>query len=174
MHKTLRHRILTKLAQTQTPQSNTTPAQSVAAPTAPPEDLFSYLAEGYNGATVALLRRLTTQLNNALHYATNGRFNFQSIVNNNMELSGQTPDAKNVGLLSKRIYDTFLNKKNPFNNKKVLPTTIHQWTGAITSSPEYNNLSQINPTSQLSIKIGGNLKPEILSYMTSINQSNPV
>lgn len=176
MNKSLRYRILAKLAQTQapqTPQSDTTPTQSVAAPTAPPADLFVHLAEGYNGATVALLTNLTAQLNTALHYASGGKFNFQSIVNNNMDLSGVSPDAKNVGALSQRIYNTFLNRKNSFNGKKVPPATIHSWTAAITNSAEYNNLSQIAPTSQLSIKLGSNLKTGILNYMNSINQSNP-
>lgn len=174
MNKKFRQRILTKLAQTQTPQSDTTPVQSVAAPASPPGDLFAHLAEGYNGATIPLLTGLTGQLNTALHYATNGKYNFQSIINNNMDLSGVTSDAKNIGGLSQRFYNTFLNRKNSFNGKKVLAATINNWVGDVTNSGEYNNLTQINPTSQLATKLGSNLKSEILNYMNAIKQANPV
>lgn len=174
MNKKLRLRILTKLAQAQTPQNDTTQIQSVATPAAPPSDLFAHLAEGYNGTTVPLLTAITGQLNTALHYASNGKYNFQSIINNNMDLSGSVPDAKNIGGLSKRFYNTFLNGKNPFNGKRITAATINNWAGDITNSPEYNNLSQINPTSQLAIKLGTNLKSEILNYMNAIKQANPV
>lgn len=172
MHKKLRQRVLTKLAQTQPTQPETT-TPSIPAPAPPPTDLFSYLNEGYNGATVAILKALTSRLNTALHYASNGKDNFQDIVNNNMDLSGATPDHRNVGGICQRVYNTFLNRKNSFNSKKVNPATITTWADAITSSSEYNNLSQVNPTGQLAIKLQGNLKSEILNFMNGIKQVNP-
>ena len=169
----LRQRILTKLAQAQPTQPETT-TQSIPAPTPPPTDLFSHLNEGFNGATVAILSALTGRLNTALHYASQGKDNFQDIVNNNMDLSGAAPDHRNVGGICQRLYNTFLNRKNSFNSKKVDPKTIVTWADGITNSSEYNNLSQVNPTGQLATKLQGNLKSEILNFMNGIKNVNPI
>lgn len=168
-----RLRMLTKLAQTQAPQPETT-TPTLAAPPAVPTDLFSHLAEGYNANTIPLLVALTEQLNTALHYASNGKSNFQKIIGNNLDLSGAAPDEKNVGAVSKKLFDTFLNKKNSFNGKRILPNDIHNWADALTSSSEYSNLSQIKPTSTLATKLQGNLKTEIQNYMNQIKQINPI
>jgi hypothetical protein len=168
----LRLRILTKLAQTQPAQPTETPAILGPVP-AVPGDLLTNLYKGYNTNTVPLLTNLTNQLNAAMHYASKGQDNFTKIIGNNMDLSGATPDQKNVGSVAKRVYTTFLNSKNPFV-EKIDAVTIHNWADALTSSPEYNALSQINPTSLLATKLQGNLKTEILNLMTQIKQQNPV
>lgn len=172
MNKKLRQRVLTKLAQTQPTQPETT-TQSIPAPAPPPTDLFAHLNEGFNGATVPILSALTGRLNTALHYASNGKDSFQDIVNNNMDLSGATPDHRNVGSICQRVYNTFLNRKGSFS-QKVNPKTIAGWADGITNSAEYNNLSQVNPTGQLAIKLQGNLKSEILNFMNGIKQVNPI
>lgn len=175
MNKKLRQRVLTKLAQT-TPTQPTQPettAPTVAAPTPPPTDLFAHLNEGFNGATVAILSTLTGRLNTALHYASQGKDNFQDIVNNNMDLSGAAPDHRNVGGICQRLYNTFLNRKNSFT-KKTDPKTIATWADAITNSSEYNNLSQVNPTGTLATKLQGNLKSELLNFMNGIKNVNPI
>ena len=172
MNKKLRQRVLTKLAQTQPTQPETT-TQSIPAPAPPPTDLFAHLNEGFNGATVAILSALTGRLNTALHYASQGKDNFQDIVNNNMDLSGAAPDHRNVGGICQKLYGSFLNRKNSFA-KKIDPKTIATWADAITSSPEYNNLSQVNPTGQLAIKLQGNLKSELLNFMNGIKNVNPL
>lgn len=171
----LRQRILTRLAQTtptQPAQPSTTPA-TMPPPPAVPGDVFSHLAEGYNGATVPILTALTNKLNDALHYASGGKKSFINIIGNNLELSGLDPDGKHVGSVAQLFYNTFLNKKNAFT-KKVDAPTITNWANTITNSPDYNSLSQINPTGTLAIKLQGNLKTEILNYMANLKQVNPL
>lgn len=168
----LRLRILTKLAQTQPAQPTETPAILGPVPSVP-GDLLSNLYKGYNTNTIPLLTDLVNQLNIAMHYASQGKDNFTKIVGNNLDSSGSNPDQKNVGMVSKEIFDTFLNKKNPFD-EKIDAATIHNWAGALTSSSEYNNLSQIKPTSLLATKLQGNLKTEIQNLMNQIKQQNPI
>jgi hypothetical protein len=160
----LRQRILTKLAQT--------PVVLNPPPTIP-SDLFSHLAEGYNSGTVSLLQGLVNQLGIALHYASQGKDNFQKIINNNMDLSGAFPDQKNIGTICQKIFNSFLNRKAAFKTK-VSATNIHTWSDYILNSQEYSNLSQINPTSLLAIKLQENLKTLILNYLNQIKQQNPI
>lgn len=168
----LRYRILEKIAQDQATQPTVTPAIVPAPPTVP-SILFSHLSEGYNGGTVAMLIGLTQQLNNALHYASNGKANFQKIIDGNLDLSAASPDEKNVGALCKKWYLTFLNSRNTFE-QKVTGKTIATWADAIISSPEYSSLSQVNPTGTLATKLQGNIKTIILDYINQIKQQNPV
>lgn len=175
MNKKLRIRILEKLAQTtptQPAQPSTAPA-TIPPPPALPGVLSVHLPEGYNSSTIPLLIGLAQKLGDALHYASNGKDNFQKIIDNNLDLSGAIPDEKNVGGLAKRVYNTFFNARNPFTRGKVPANNIHNWADTIISSPEYNNLSQINPTSTLAIKLQGNLKSLLLDYINQIKQQNP-
>jgi len=170
--KLLRRKILNKLAQAQTEQT-TEVAPALAPPPSVPGDIFSNLNAGYNGGTAALLIGLTNYLNSALHYASYGKDNIQKISNNNMDLSGATADHKNIGVIAKKVFDTFLNKKNPFS-KKVAGQVVKQWSNAIITMPEYNNLSQMKPTGMIATKIQGNLKTIILDYMNGIKAQNSV
>jgi hypothetical protein len=168
----LRLRILKKLSQTQIDQPTATPPVLGPVPSIP-GDLLSNLYKGYNPNTVKLLTDLVNKLNTAMHYASNGEDNFNKIVGNNLDLSGAIPDQRNVGTISQKVFNTFLNKKNVFD-EKVNSITINNWADAITSSSEFNNLSQVKPTSLLATKLQGNLKTEIQSLMTQIKQQNPV
>ena len=167
----LRLRILKKLSQAQTPQPDQMPSVLPPPPTVP-ADLFSHLAEGYNGSTVSVLILLINQLNNALHYASGGKGKFQDIINNNIDLSSST-DYKNIGTVSQIIFNSFLNKKNSFNNK-VSPSNIKSWADALTMNSDYNNLSLIKSNSFLATKLQGNLKTIIQNYINQIKQLNPI
>ena len=163
-----RWRLLQKLSQQGAQAAS--PVTNVPPPTLP-SILIAHLHEGYNGATVQLIVSLVQQLNAALHYASNGQDNFQKIIDNNLDLSGAASDEKNIGALCKRMYITFLNSRNAFTSK-VTGKNITTWATAIVNSPEYNNLSQINPTGILATKLHGNLKSIILDYMNQIKQQN--
>lgn len=167
----LRRRILNKIAQTQ-PTQNEATSPALAPPPAVPGDVYAQLNQGFNAETVNLLKALTNYLNIALYYASDGKDSIQKISNNNMDLSGASPAHKNIGTIAKNIYDTFLNKKNPFT-KKIVPASIHQWTSNIINSPEYNNLSQVQPSGNLATKLPGNIKTTILDHINLIKAQNP-
>lgn len=169
MHKKLKDRILRKIAQAQ-PQAET---KILPPPPAVPGVILSQLPSGYNNNTVTIITSLTKKLNDALHYASQGQGSFQDIMDNNLDLSGADINFKNIGVLSKMFYNTFLNSRNTFT-KKVEPDTIHKWVDNIISNPSYNSLTQIPASSTLSTKIGGNLRDIIFDNLTSIKNQNPV
>ncbi len=158
-------RIIRKIAQEQPEQ------KPLGNPPSVPEYLFSNLDQGYNPGTVAAIKQLTNILNTALHYASAGKDSFQEILNNNLDLSGAVQNHKNVGLLGKMIFSTFLNNKNSFA-QKVTPNVINQWCVGLINSNEYSSLTQTNPTGQLANKIQGNLKTLILDIINAIKQQN--
>lgn len=168
--RVLRKKIINKLAQAQKAQTTET-TFTLAPPPTIPGDIFAHLNEGYNGGTTALLSGLINYLNTALYYASQGKDSIQRISTNSMDLSGATPDHRNIGMIAKKVFDTFLNKKNPFP-KKVLGTVIKQWADTILTMPEYNNLTQIRPTGMIATKLQGNLKTIILDYLNSIKAQN--
>ena len=172
MSKQLRRKILEKIAQTQPAQLEEI-IPNLAPPPNLPSDLFATLNQGYNANTVAPIVNITSYLNTALYYASNGKDSMQKIANNNMDLSGATSDHKNIGVIAKKVFETFLNRKNPFI-KKVAPALIHQWCNAIIALPEYNNLTQIKASSNLAVKLQVNLKNVLLDYLNSIKSQNPI
>ncbi len=169
MSRRLRQKILTKLAQ----ESNTPVA---APPTTVPTDLFSNLGSGYNPGTIPLLIDLVEQLNAAIHYASRGKDSFQELVNNsfNLDISRTfAVDQKNINILSKKVFETFLNRKNSFSSK-IPAAQIHDWCSGLTSSSEFSNLSQVNPASPLASKLPQDLKPSIQDLVLQIKAQNPI
>lgn len=176
MHKKLRQRIIQKLAQTTPAQPTTTNTATPAVTTSPPAvpaSLFTYLPKGYNPNTIQVLQALVSQLNIAMHYASNGKDNFQKLIDNNLDPSATVADQKSVDGVARQVFDTFFNKKNDFA-QKVAPAQIKTWADAILGSPSFGALSQIKPTGVLSTKLQGNLKTSIENYLTQIKQQNPV
>lgn len=174
MNKKLRQRILTKLAQTTPTTTEEKPV--LAPPPAVPTILFSHLGEGYTAGTVAFLAQLVSLLNTAAHFASQGKDNFQKFVNSGFNFDGSnsfSPDQKHINLLSKTLYNTFLNRSNPFA-QKVAPKQIHAWADAMMSSDDFNSLSQVNPSSQLATKLPGNLKTTIQNVLNQIKAQNPI
>lgn len=167
-----RRKVLQKIAQTQ-PNQATEVTPTLPPPTAVPGDVYTQLNQGFNGATVNTIKSITNYLNAALYYASQGKDSIQKISNNNSDLSGASPEHKNIGTIAKKVYETFLNKKNPFP-KKIVPAMIHTWCNNIINSAEYNNLSQIKTTSVLATKLPGNLKSIILDNINLIRSQNPV
>lgn len=147
-------------------------AQNNAPPEVPP-DVFAYLNKGYNPETVTLIINLVNYLNTFLHYSSLGKDNFQKLSTNNLDLSGATGPHKNIGLISKKVFQTLLNNKNTFSDK-VSANLINQWCNTIISMPEFNNLTSVNPTSQLATKLPSNLKTLILNLLNLIKSQNRI
>lgn len=175
MDKRLRHRILSKLAQT-APAAPATP--DLGTPPAVPGDLFSTLVRGFNEATTPAIMRITNDLNVALHYASNGKGNFGKIRTNSYDMSGASPDAQHIGALSKMVFNTFLNSAKPFEGR-VAPKQIHAWADAIVGSGNFSSLTQTEPGSKLSNSLQGssgvgNLKDALSKEITAIKNANPI
>lgn len=165
----LRHRILTKLAQT---PAAPTPTKTLGPVPPIPGVLLTQLPNGYGAGTIPFIVQVVNELNTALHYASEGADNFQKIMDN-ATANLSNPDWKHIHNVAKQFYTTFLNSKNPFA-KPVPTSTIHQWADAIISNSDFTSFSHINPTSQLATKLQGNLKTDIERFLDSIKKQNPV
>jgi len=175
MSNKLRKRVLTKLAQAQPIQpSTTTPVAPTTAPLpAIPGDLTNQLAAGYNNQHVVdLLKEVIKTLNIAMHYSSGGKNNWQKVIGNNLELSGD-PTQTNVAKIAKRVYETFLNGRQAFK-AKIPQTTIINWADNILSSGELSNIPATTKAGELKQKLNGKeLRTIITENMADIKKQQP-
>lgn len=174
---------MTRIAQTAAPGNSGLP-QAAPTPTAtlppPPAvkatDLWGWLTRDYNTQTIGTLNSLVSLLNTALHYSSNGKYNFQILKNDNFQVDPSgvpSIDTKNLIFLASNVYRTFLNSGQEF---KAKPTgeQIATWGNGLINSQPLLNLSQVNPTGPLAQKIQGNIKDTILNYVRYLLMYNPI
>jgi len=157
------------------PQSNVA-TNSTPPPAFQASSAYGWLNSQYNSYTIITLNSLISLLNVALHYSSNGQYNFQILKNNNFQVDpGSAPslDTKNLILLSMLMFKTFLNNGNNFPDK---PNTqqIQSWIAQINNSQALLNLSQVNPTGNIAIKISPNLKEDIINFLRYISMYNSI
>lgn len=170
MQSNNRKRML-KLAQAVNSATTATTSTSNATIAAPPSfqasSIYGWLSSAYNTYTISLINQICTYLNTALHYSSNGQYNFQALKNQNFQVdisSTNSTDSKNLLLVSMLFFKTFLNS----GNKPLQPFTSQQiddFNKLITSSPAFLNIAQLNPTSGAAQKIQGNLHDIILNLL---------
>lgn len=135
---------------------------------------WGWVGNVYNSYSMATINSLVGLLNTALHYASNGEHNWQTLRNNsfNVDPSGETSvDAKNLLNLSKMVYQTYLNSGN--DPQKISGNQIAAWNTQLSQSQPFLNLSQLNPTGTLKQKMPGNLKDNILNMLRELARYNP-
>ena len=189
-----RLRLLTRIAQAATPgatptaastTTTTTPAATttVAAPPSfnPMTGPWAFITQAYNAPTVQYLSYLLGLVNTMMHYATNGQFNLQKNQNDLGQVdpsAASSVDGKNIILLAKMFYNTFLNHGKPFETP-VRPDQIAGWVTTISNSQPLINLSQINPTGPLAqqlnntSKMDGSFRQNVVNYLGYIKSYNP-
>jgi hypothetical protein len=192
-----RLKLLTRIAQTAattTPETGatptaasttapTTPTATVAAPPAfsPASGPWAFITKAYNAPTVQYLSYLLGIINTTMHYASNGAYNLQKNQNDLGQIDPSalpSVDAKNVVLLAKLFYNTFLNHGKPFETP-VQPAQIANWVHTISSSQPLMNLSQINTSGQLAqqlnsnFKLDGSFRQNVINYFGYIQTYNP-
>lgn len=179
MNKSLRIRIIKKLAQAATPLP-TAPAVAATTVIAPPpafqtSSMYPTVRKGYNANSVQILDNFISLLNTAIHYVTSGKINFQTFKNNNFNFDASAApsvDQKNIMNFSKKVYQNLLN--NGTFTKALTAQEINDKVNLLFGLPEYNNLSQVQPAGQVAIKIGGNLKTLIFNQLTYLKNANPL
>ncbi len=179
MDQKLRLRILKKLAQTttQTPAPSTT-SPPAGAPPAVPSPMTATLAVGYNADTIQPLTNLMNILNKALHYASDGKGNYQKIQNNAYTADDAKDPAKSIGLVANQAYTTFFNHGKAHTGQYDAKQ-IGIWVDTLLGSTAYNNLATINSSSPLAPKMqsatgGGSLKDAIRKELDLIKSKNPI
>jgi hypothetical protein len=173
MNRKLRIKLLEKVAQATPP--TTQPAQPAATvpalppPPAVPGMLLVNRKREYNGPTVNLFGTLTKMLNDAMHFASQGKDNFQKIIDRVLDRTS-TGDQKNVSTVAQMFYDTFLNKGSLYG-RKVTPNEIHTWADAMLGNGQFRALTGLNPN--ISSKLGYNLQDRLMQTLNSIKSNNP-
>lgn len=188
----LRRRLLNKLAQTvpgapasptaptspTAPNAPTEPTSTTAATIPPPPSFqasgaWGWVRNVYNSNSADQVDDLVDLLNQALHLASNGKFNWQ-ILRNNFQVDPSAAggaDARNLLNLSKLVHQTYLNGGNIFP-QKVTGRQVATWNRGVSESPSFLSLSQLNPTGPIARKIG-NLKDRILNILRELARYNP-
>jgi hypothetical protein len=162
------------------PTTTNAPASTTAAVIPPPpaftaSGAWGWLGNVYNSASVSILDRLVGLLNMALHYSSEGKFNFQVLRNNGFSVDpsgANSIDTKNLLILSKAVYQTYLNGGNQFP-QKVAGSQIIAWNSSLSQSQAFLNLSQLSPTGTIAQKMPGNLKDTILNSLRELASYNP-
>lgn len=163
------------------PASTTNPTSTTAAVIPPPpaftaSGAWGWMGNVYNSASVGFINSLVSTLNTALHYASQGQHNWQTLKNNsfNVDSSGEkSVDSKNLLNLSRLIYTSYLNGGNQFP-QKVTGDQVATWNNAVMQAQSYLNLSQLSPTGAIAQKMPGNLKDNIANTLRQLAQYNPV
>lgn len=158
------------------PNAPTTP-ESTQAATIPPPPVFQasgawgWMGNVYNSNSVGLIDSLADLLNKSLHYASNGKFNWEKLRNNfNVDASAAGgEDAKNLLNLSKLVHKSYLNSGNAFP-QKVTGNQIAVWNAELQG---VLNSIQLNPTGPVAQKMG-NPKDSILNILRDLARYNPV
>lgn len=187
MSSLARLKILQRIAQTAAAQPTTTTTATpptttpLSVPAAPSFNAASgpwaWITQFYNPNTVRTLSSLLSMISTSMHYASQGKFNLQANQNN---LGGVDPsatgstDAKNLILLAKTFYSTFLNNGQP-PAKPPTPIQINGWTDSIKTSQALMNLSQLNPTGQAAqqMHLDGSLYQNIVNSLSYLKMYNP-
>lgn len=166
---------LFKLAQTAANPTPTTTAPSTTVsgspPTFNPENYYPGIVIAFSARNLPIINQLTYVLNQALYYSSNGQIDLQWMrsVNFNFQADNVVSlDLRNIMLFTKQVYfKIFSNNgtpdKAPLNSQQILARTQQ-----LKQSYYLTSLSTVNPTSQLSAKIGGNLKTIINDLLLQI------
>lgn len=196
-----RLRYLTKLAQTESgdpaapgapsspaapasptsPTAPTTPQSTTSSTIIPPPNFqasaaYGWMSKAYNSNTISIIDKLISLLNLALHYSSNGKFNFLILRNNSFQVdpSGATSvDTKNLLNLAILMFRTYLNNGNQFA-QKVTGAQIHQWNERISTAQAFLNLSQLSPTGTIATKVPGNMRENVLNSLRELDRYNPL
>ncbi len=119
-----------------------------------------------------IIEQIANELNNALFYASNGAYNFQKgfqlgFPYTEASVPSSSKDLKLILMFSKEVYNKLynngLNYSKSLNRKEYLDKI-----NALFKSSNLENLSKINPSSQLATKIGSNLKDKLKNYLNTL------
>src|SRR5579864_8569697 len=181
-----RLKLLTKLAQTVVSQpatSNATTPNTTTNAAVPPDpsplasSLYPTIRVGFDPARVSIIETLVKMLSLGANIATNGKYNFQNLRNQNFQFdpsSLTSPDQKNLLVFFLKVYKTLLNGGQPFTTA-VTADQVKQMVPFLLQSPELANLSQINPTGQISQKsnLSGSFKDNIRDLVARLQPTVP-
>lgn len=170
----LRKKILYKLAQispiaptekevNQAPNIGT-PPQFIAT------NMYPTLTTAFSSAVVEKINKLSDYLNDCIFYSSAGKYNMKFLYNMNFNFTptiSDNKDLKYLMLFAKEFYKNIYNSGNVYT-KPLNQKEFKDKFNILLQSQYLNNLSQTNPTGQLAIKMGGNIKPNIINDLKAL------
>ena len=174
VNRTLRLRILHKIAQT-----TTTPTAAVKAPadgSGSASDLMPTLLKGYNPHQIEIINNLVARLSGIVNQQTMGQYNFQKLKNANFSFDPSAfpdPNTKNTMLFFQQVYKTLLNSGNAFQ-QAVQAQQISSWTSTLMNSSNLNQISGVEQTGLVAQQMPGNndLIQTIKNSLTQLQSSS--
>lgn len=132
-------------------------------------DRYPTLRKAFDSNAINVINDLSTYINSALFYASGGTYSLSKLytINFNFSTTDIPPvnkDLKNLLLFSKELYVQIYNSGNQYINK-LSEDEFNFKINTLLRSQNLNNLSQTNPSGPLSIKMGGDVKVDIISYL---------
>lgn len=176
----IRLKLWTKIAQTvPVPGPNDQPSTQAAKPTSvsgsPPvfiaSDWYPTIITGFQTKNMSKINHLADLLNLSLFYTSGGKINMRWMKEQNWTFSTEqfpSTDLRNLMNFSKLVYYHIFSDSGAPYQRSLTPEQINQKLNILRSSPFLNNLSAVNPTSQLATKIGGNIKTLITDSLLQI------
>ncbi len=128
---------------------------------------------GFEQNAVFQIDKIVNYLNQALFYASGGKYNLNYLAQNNFNITVPTSDREVRLLLgfSKDLYTWLLNNGAPYKeklNKEAFEYRINK----LLSTYSLNNLSQVNVTGPLASKLG-NIKVELINSLNLLKKFAP-
>lgn len=134
-------------------------------------DYYPSMRIGFQVKNMPWINGLANLLNTSMFYASSGKVTLPWMRSVNFTFgTDQVPsvDLRNIMNFTKLVYNQLFTNLGQAYQQPLTPDQIIEKIELLRNSQFYNNLSRVNPTGQLSIKIGGNLKTLINSYLLQI------
>lgn len=150
--------------------ANTTPITG-SPPAFNASDYYPSMRIGFQTKNIPWINGLANLLNTSMFYAGGGKVSLPWMRSVNFTFgTDQVPsvDLRNIMNFTKLVYSQLFTNLGQAYQQPLTPEQIAEKIEILRNSQFYNNLSQVNPTGQLSTKIGGNLKTLINSYLLQI------
>jgi len=172
----IRLRFWQKLAQSipaNLPTAQVTKNQPVSGtpPTFIASEWYPSIIIGWQSKNVPWINGLTSLINTALFYTSNGQIHIPWMRAQNFFFQlDQIPsvDLRNLMNFTKLMYNQIFTNLGYSYQQSLTPQQITAKVNILRNSPFLLNLSLTNPSSQLASKIGGNLRQFIVNYLLQI------
>jgi len=136
-----------------------------------PSDLYPGIIIAYTSKNLPAINGLANVINLALYYSSNGQISLMSMKSSNFNIGTTnvpSQSLKNLMNFCKILYNQLFTDSGAEYKNKLTPEQIQEKITNLKNNQFLQNLPSTNPMGQLGTKLGGNLKTEIINYLSNI------
>jgi hypothetical protein len=131
---------------------------------------YPSLKNAFQSSAITRINELSEYLNKVLFYSSTGSYDMNKLFQKSFNYSASdippySKDLKYILLFCKDIYNIIYNSGLAYNNKFLDKETYLDKFNSLLKNQHLNNLSQVNPASELASKVSGNTKADIKNYL---------